>query len=540
MFIKIFFFLSLLVSLILPSAAFSQGAWKALIIGIGDYQDRRVTDLRTPVADGQELARILAEGYGFEIVTLFDREATWNNIDTALRKLISDTTEDDSVLIYYGGHGDLDEKLGEGWWYPADAVPGKRQTYLQNSDLRELIKRMPAKHVLLVSDSCFAGSLFGDYRSFSAKIDDRYHQRLYKSKSRQGLTSGGREPVLDGGSSEHSIFAYHLLKFLRTTDQDIFSVGELFTQIAPVVTNNSIQKPECLPILFTGHEQGEFVFVRSGAEIRVAVSPAVSGLTVARAEKSRKLLWIGTGLVLCLGLVFTLFLVPRIFLRKREKVLSQLIISRNGAEVARLIGMDSCKNEELLARAQDIIKPAAGLLLEGVKERIFIAPGPRQGVGRSSRWPLTIADPHISRKPHCWLLMNEDSFSINSDGGEIVINGESCTTAPLVQGDSIELGPVTVLQVERAVHSKGIVLLITAGPDRGGRLVMLSDFTPLHWITRQHQAVGKLSWQQEHPRIVVTAGDTHPMPNKNAGAEFSLISGDVLRIGELDWMVTLL
>ncbi len=151
----------LLVFTAMRATAGNQGAWKALIIGIGDYQDRRVTDLRTPVADGRDLAKILSERYGFEIITLFDREATWNNIDTALRKLIAEITEDDSVLIYYGGHGDLDEKLGEGWWYPVDAVPGKRQTYMQNSDLRELIQRMPAKHVLLVSDSCFAGSLFG-------------------------------------------------------------------------------------------------------------------------------------------------------------------------------------------------------------------------------------------------------------------------------------------------------------------------------------------------------------------------------------------
>ncbi|WP_457575854.1 caspase family protein [Desulfomarina sp.] len=536
-------FISVILFLVTPCivAAADQGTWKALIIGIGDYQDRRVTDLRTPVSDGRELAKILSEGYGFEVTTLFDRQATWDNIDTALRKLIVESTEDDSVLIYYGGHGDLDEELGEGWWYPVDAVPGKRQTYLKNSDLRELIKRMPARHVLLVSDSCFAGSLFGDYRSFSAKIDDRYHQRLYRSKSRQGLTSGGKEPVLDGGSEGHSIFAYHFLKFLRTTDRDIFSVGELFTQIAPVVTNNSIQKPECLPILFTGHEQGEFVFVRSGADIKNYVSSTVvtSLPRVKQAGNGLKQLRFGSGLAVGFVLL-SLFLLPRVSSRRKEKHLARAIAKRDGGEIMRMLKSKSCRNEDLLAEAKELVRPAAGLMLEGIRQVIVIAPGPRQGVGRGERWPLSVSDPHVSRKPHGWLLLSDGGFSINSDGGEIMVNDEPVSTSPLKEKDCIAIGPVTVLVVERAVHGKGMVLAVRSGPEKGKRLVLLGGSAPLHWITGQRESSGSLSWRQGRPCISVKENDSHPLAAGTGCSEFLLAVGDVLRVDEQDWMVKIL
>ena len=46
-------------------------------------------------------------------------------------------------------------------------------------------------------------------------IDDRYFREKYAKPSRNIMTSGGKEPVADGGKNGHSIFAYYFLQFLE-------------------------------------------------------------------------------------------------------------------------------------------------------------------------------------------------------------------------------------------------------------------------------------------------------------------------------------
>jgi uncharacterized caspase-like protein len=530
-----------LCTLVPAPAAAASGQWRALVIGIGDYRNPRITDLRTPVADGRELAAVLTGRYNFKVATLFDGEATWANIDRELRRLVAEAGEQDSVLIYYGGHGDLDEKLDEGWWYPVDTEPGNRQTYLQNSDLRELVKKMAARHVLLVSDSCFAGSLFGDYRSFSPKIGDRYHQRLYTSKSRLGLTSGGKEPVLDGGSAEHSIFAYHLLKFLQSDDRPVFSAGEMFTAIAPVVTNNSPQKPEFLPILYTGHESGEFVFVRTGTDLvsylTVDEAGAIPAATVSGPD--RRLLWMAGGVVL-FGLLLALVLVPRMVRRRREKELHQALARRDSEGARQILGKRKVQDKQLAAKADRLAASAHGLVLQGMQRTIAIAPGPRQGLGRGERWMLAVADPHISRKPHGWLQLGADGLSLSADGGEVKVNGAVLAMARLAPGDVVALGPITEVVVEKVVAGMGAMLSVQSGPDQGKQLLLVDAGLPLQWLSGDHLGAGTLSWRENRPWLTVEGGDRHPLPAKSELHSFPLLDGDVLRLGEADLTVKVL
>ncbi len=537
--LQVFITLGILCTLV-SADAYASGTWKALVIGIGDYSDSRIKDLKTPVLDGKELADVLSYQYGFEVTTLFDGEATWHNIDGALRKFISETMADDSVLIYYGGHGDLDRELDEGWWYPVDTEPGNRQTYLQNSDLRELIKKMEARHVLLVSDSCFAASLFGDYRSLSTKIDDRYHERLYKSKSRLGLTSGGKEPVLDGGSKDHSIFAYHLLKYLKTTEREVFSVGELFTEIAPIITNNSPQKPEFLPILYTGHESGEFIFVRNGNDsINYAPSQTLTQKKGALLQHiDQQIILICAAITLVALLLF--FLVPKTVQRQRDSKLRHAIARRDVQAVRELISKNEPMDRQLLEAVDQLTGPVKGVILDNVRQKIVIAPGPRQGLGRGGRWVFSISDPHVSRKPHGWIGLSDSGLTVNKDGGTIKINNREEVSKTLQLGDTLAMGPITTVTVEKLVPGVAALLQVGGGPEQGKILACIERGIDLDWLLDQTQASGKLYWEEGRPCIDSSEGDNHPLPVLRDRAICPLVNGDVLRLGEQDWMVTLL
>ena len=242
------------------------GAYKALIIGINDYKDPNIPDLETAVNDANAMANLLSERYGFKVKLLLDHKATREAIYRALRSLALSTEADDSVLIYYAGHGDLDRITNDGWWIPADAKGGDPLTYLNNFLVQTYMRSMKARHVLLVSDSCYSGTLFGQTRAVPQVIDHKYYLNLYNEKSRWGITSGNKTPVSDQGSGGHSVFAYQLFKALRENEKPYISTQELYTRIAPIISNNSEQTPLCRPIRNTGDQGGEFVFVVSSGK----------------------------------------------------------------------------------------------------------------------------------------------------------------------------------------------------------------------------------------------------------------------------------
>ncbi len=239
------------------------GAYRALIIGINDYKDPKIPDLETAVNDARAMAELLGKRYGFKVKLLLNRKATRKAIYRALRNLASSTKPDDSILIYYAGHGDLDRTYDDGWWIPADAKGGDPLTYLDNVQVQKSMRSMKARHVLLISDSCYSGTLFGQARAMPQVIDDKYYLNLYNEKSRWGMTSGNKTPVSDAGTGGHSVFAYQLLKELRQNEKPYISTQEIYTRIAPIVSNNSEQMPLCRPVRNTGGQGGEFVFVAS-------------------------------------------------------------------------------------------------------------------------------------------------------------------------------------------------------------------------------------------------------------------------------------
>jgi hypothetical protein len=239
-----------------------KGRFLALLIGINRYQDSTIPTLNTAIKDVRGLEKILFERYGFEKITLLlDSQATKKTIDEAFRQIIKEGSPDDSILIYFAGHGDLDKITGDGWWIPFDARTNDPSSYLDNVIIHKYIRAMKARHILLVSDSCYSGTLLGEYRALPAVIEDKFYRELYEKKSRWGITSGNKTPVSDSGSEGHSIFAYYFTKFLQENQKPCSTPREIYSKIGPIVRNNSEQMPLCLPIRNTGDEGGEFVFI---------------------------------------------------------------------------------------------------------------------------------------------------------------------------------------------------------------------------------------------------------------------------------------
>lgn len=261
----------------LPSALI--GTNHALIVGIDDY--RHLADLSCAVADAKGLAKVLRDNYGFSnIKELYNSEATREAIVQTLYGYAETFTEKDNLLIYYAGHGDENEVLKKGYLIPHDAHEARLATYIANSTIKDLLSGIRAKHVLLISDSCFSGTLLRTAQTEAPPQKlTAWYERAMRKTSREVLTSGDLEKVPDGLIQGHSAFAYHLIKMLTETDNEVFSTSDIYTEIRNRVGTDSPtgQMVRHGEIPQTGHTGGEFVFCKAPSGVRLdsqIVSPA--------------------------------------------------------------------------------------------------------------------------------------------------------------------------------------------------------------------------------------------------------------------------
>nr|MBI3612801.1 ankyrin repeat domain-containing protein [Nitrospirota bacterium] len=236
------------------------GQYWALVIGIDKYQ--HVATLDTAVRDATAVRDTLIKRYGFSrerVIELLNEKATRANIEDALFQLSQQAGPEDSVFIYYAGHGQIDLKSQRGYWVPVEGLAQSTGTFVSNARIRDDLSAMQAKHVYLVADSCFSGTLFAKTRTLPP-LNDKFFARLYETKSRWGLTSGMNEPVADQGMSGHSVFAYFFLKLLNENSEPYLIPSQIYDRLAPLVSRNADQQPRSQPLQGAGDEGGQFVF----------------------------------------------------------------------------------------------------------------------------------------------------------------------------------------------------------------------------------------------------------------------------------------
>ena len=221
--------------------------------------------LRCAVRDAKAIAALLRDLYAFpeeNITTLYDGAVDSRSILKTLygyRKLAAD----ESLLIYYAGHGYLDLDTGKGYWVPADAHLDSPWEYLSCTQLvDDHIQAPRVRHVVMLIDSCFAGAfLRGEL--------PKYHEGAFRFRSRWAITSGGLDPVQDAGAGGHSLFNFKLQQYLRGEvpgAKPVFTETELFATIAPMVAEFSANelRPEIGKLNDPKHAGGHFVFCRVG------------------------------------------------------------------------------------------------------------------------------------------------------------------------------------------------------------------------------------------------------------------------------------
>jgi hypothetical protein len=225
-----------------------------LVISIDKYEN--CPTLFNCVKDGESFTRLLGDHFRFNensIQFIKDHDATQANIIKAFRKLALTMTEYDNLVIFFSGHGVYDEILDEGYWIPADAVLGNNGDYISNSEIVKFVKAIRAHHIVLIIDSCFSGTL-AEYKGLTGV------ERVENLPSRWVITSGRKEPVLDGKPGDHSPFSEGILDFLNLHKDSRALVSDLIQYVKTVVANNMEQIPLGSPLYGVGDKGGEYIF----------------------------------------------------------------------------------------------------------------------------------------------------------------------------------------------------------------------------------------------------------------------------------------
>lgn len=226
-------------------------------IAIDEYQSNVWSNLNNAVFDVEKISQILIDKYSFEVFhgSLINNQATKDNIYSAFISIRQYVDSSDNLIILFTGHGQMNPQTKRGYWVPTDGTTNL-STLIDNAVIKDFIEDIDAKHIWLISDSCFSGTFLTRTRGL---IEEKEYAQLTFHKSRWMLASGSEEKVSDGQPGQHSPFAKYLIRFLENNTNAFCSVNEIIKYVTTLTNNNSKQTSRGAFIDNIGHEDGEMV-----------------------------------------------------------------------------------------------------------------------------------------------------------------------------------------------------------------------------------------------------------------------------------------
>jgi uncharacterized caspase-like protein len=211
-----------------------QGRFVFAAVGIDDYDhyppwkalDNAVNDVRS-------MRQTLVDQYAFESPdewVLTDSTATHQAIrQLVLRDLRAGLQPTDNLVFFYAGHGtNTADVIGgdtvghTGYIVPRDAKFPPHQDpsqYYEIEDLLEDIAGLPARHILVILDSCYSGfAVEGGFKSRGGEEMTQQVSDLVGRRSRRVITSAqSDQEAADGGADfpSNSLFTGWLTEGLR-------------------------------------------------------------------------------------------------------------------------------------------------------------------------------------------------------------------------------------------------------------------------------------------------------------------------------------
>lgn len=183
---------------------FSYDSSHALVIWAGSYNDPRWPILGNLSNESKQVENALTR-QGFTVATIAN--PTSKQIRSSIEEFIQKYGFglNNRLVFYFAGHGWTRKNNELGYFVPVDSpfVASLKddvefaRTALSMQEIVALAKRIEAKHVLFIFDSCFSGSLF---KSRSAPPPSTFPERSIDRPVRQFITAGDANDIVPARS----------------------------------------------------------------------------------------------------------------------------------------------------------------------------------------------------------------------------------------------------------------------------------------------------------------------------------------------------
>jgi hypothetical protein len=243
----------------------------ALVIGNSEYDDASLARLITPSADVDDLAALLKSpevGSFDEVLALVNEAAT--SVRKAVARLFKDKGPDDLLLLYFSGHGVLDD---QGHLYLAvkdterDLLSG---TAIPANFITGEMDRSRSKRQVLVLDCCHSGAFargskgaVGASVGTASAFEGTGYGRVVLTATDATQYAWEGDQVI--GRADNSVFTHFMIQGLQTgeADQDHdgrITLDELYDYVyAQVVA----QTPRQTPGKWSYRQQGDMVIAKN-------------------------------------------------------------------------------------------------------------------------------------------------------------------------------------------------------------------------------------------------------------------------------------
>src|ERR1044071_3716213 len=289
----------------------------ARVIGIDHYADPRIATLRNAVNDALAVQEVLANGHHYDVASLCEANATKTKLLELFQQLAAQVTAADRLVIYFAGHGVAEPSTPtgdiDGFLLLHDAEEGQQDSYVSMRELLDALKQLRCRHLLLILDCCFAGTIrwqaHRDVQPGVPRLFIERYERYLRDSAWQVIASAahneraldlqpavdqfdrfelGRRGEVKVQESSHSPFAEALCQGLRGaadlgvgghTPDHVITATELYLFVEAAVQRlehqlgRAQQRPQLVSL--PGRDMGQYVFVVPGRKLELPSAMAL-------------------------------------------------------------------------------------------------------------------------------------------------------------------------------------------------------------------------------------------------------------------------
>lgn len=262
------------------------GLRRAVVIGINEYDDKRIEPLKGAIYDAAEIRDALVNQGNFVVDKghfLIDKDATGEAIRKAISDLFWKTEQCDICLFFFSGHGRRDH-YKQGYLLPRDVDYDQPFVHgIRIHELKELfLVSRPKDTCILMLDCCYGGIATQEKTASGSPEDIK---SFYDVLGGADLSSDGsgrfifaaadpdkttheeeHEHAFGGGKHAHGYFSFHLIEGLNGASRDEFgrvSLAKLALHLEGAFEKDNKELP---PFSFPSGKGIDQIFLTTAAD----------------------------------------------------------------------------------------------------------------------------------------------------------------------------------------------------------------------------------------------------------------------------------